>query len=353
VAVTRHWHGLKFLAVCLSFLAALVLTAAGLASPAGATTSSGAGTSPTYSRPGNVVRTLASCASSANRYGTITVCPRAAPVGATVTVYVTKCDGATIVFLGTLAYIGSGGGGDVVVGRVPRGPHGVFQSSFRVPATYLTGGNVNTAVPVARGGGYHLGSYPANECSVAFDVTGPAGTVTDLYQPFTGDRVDASLHVVAHYSGSCTEYQGPVDNRVDYRCFTAQVKRATVSWVFDPCFAAPSKSVAATLVCPTNPATNRVVEVAAKSIGEGSLTRLRALQPWAVQLANGQICQLVDAAWGGLGPYSCLGKALSGAPLLADCHMPAPTRPFWTAPCQQRLTLASPFKATALKAAWF
>jgi hypothetical protein len=72
----------------------------------------------------------------------------------------------------------------------------------------------------------------------------------------------------------------------------------------------------------------------------------RAIEPWAVQLADGQVCQLVEAAWAGLGPYSCRGLAAgNGQPdgpgaRAADCHVPDSAQPRWTALCQVNETPA-------------
>jgi hypothetical protein len=72
-----------------------------------------------------------------------------------------------------------------------------------------------------------------------------------------------------------------------------------------------------------------------------------ASRPWAVRLAGGQICVLVDAAWGGLGPFGCQPPGP-----LADCHMPAEGSPWWTVACQGQETESSPFADYRVETVW-
>lgn len=67
------------------------------------------------------------------------------------------------------------------------------------------------------------------------------------------------------------------------------------------------------------------------------------------ELGGHGVCVLVDAAWGALGPFSCR-QPMNGGP--ADCHIPTPGDPWWTAACQQRLQASSPFTAYRVATVW-
>ena len=51
---------------------------------------------------------------------------------------------------------------------------------------------------------------------------------------------------------------------------------------------------------------------------------------WAFQLAGGQACVLVNAAWDGLGPFSCSSSSPSSIP---NCHVPKRASPWWSVQC--------------------
>jgi hypothetical protein len=59
------------------------------------------------------------CSTHTSLYGTLTVCPGAAPAGAAVTISGKDCRGAALAFLGPLDYIGSGGGGALLPSQIP------------------------------------------------------------------------------------------------------------------------------------------------------------------------------------------------------------------------------------------
>lgn len=289
------------------------------------------------------------CASYASRYGQVQVCPPAAPVGGHVTLFVTGCRGATFAFLGPLAYIGSGGGGaDLPVARSRYGR--TYRVDFTVPSGYTTGGRVNQPVPVVAGDGYRLAAYPGGICSAPFTVTSPAGTTITVYDPFTaGGRVKASLRVVLRSSGRCYASVGAVDDLDYYRCFGTNVG------VLSPCFAGPrgTSDLPATLLCPGDPRSREVVVFSARSVVPPPAVPVGVMEPWEVELSTGQACRFVAAAWGGLGPYDCQVEAFSGAGAMADCHVPKPAAPFWTAECQADKTTSSPFEPEVVKEAWF
>jgi hypothetical protein len=68
-----------------------------------------------------------------------------------------------------------------------------------------------------------------------------------------------------------------------------------------------------------------------------------------MQLSNGEVCVLIDAAWGGLGPFSC--QSMTSSPP-ADCHVPMQAAPWWTAACQSQETNTSPFTTYRVDTVW-
>jgi hypothetical protein len=209
--------------------------------------------------------------------------------------------------------------------------------------------NVSTVSSVPRIG---PASTSPTSTTTAPSTTAPTTTVPNhlppppftqqvTYQPFTANGIDPALHVTQRLSGTCIhDHEGTRDY---YRCFANPS-----SAIYDPCFAGPH-GAADPLVCPRNPATVDVVELTATSVTSdppSSLTR-----PWAMQLSNGQVCQFVEAAWGGLGPYGC--ASTGGAQPVSDCREPVAAQPWWTTDCQDQLTDASPFVATRVVKVWY
>jgi len=93
-----------------------------------------------------------------------------------------------------------------------------------------------------------------------------------------------------------------------------------------------------------------VVELAVTSITSNEPPSAAKI-PWAMQLSGGQVCLLVSAAWGGLGPYAC--QASGNQESVADCHTPVAAQPLWTAACQAQETDASPFAASSVTKVWY
>jgi hypothetical protein len=131
------------------------------------------------------VSTLASPATG------LTVSPGSAAVGDTVTITSqTTCGAgassqAALAFLGPLAYVGPGGGGDGVM-TTPTGTG--FSASYRIPSSYAGGeqtGASGLTLPVAPGSGYEFASYPAAGCTIPFTVapsaSGMAGEFADTW----------------------------------------------------------------------------------------------------------------------------------------------------------------------------
>jgi Protein of unknown function (DUF4232) len=172
-------------------------------------------------------------------------------------------------------------------------------------------------------------------------IVGPAptssGNSTDVitYEPFTATGVSPTLHVISYSRGPA--------GRSLFRCFS------TSSEVFDPCFAGPH-STTAPLVCPTVPTSNDVVEFTVTAVTTDEPATPTEI-PWAIQLSSGQVCLLLSAAWGGLGPYAChVDQAIQSA---ADCHSPQPSQTRWTTACQAVETQASSFTSQDVTTVWF
>ena len=77
-----------------------------------------------------------------------------------------------------------------------------------------------------------------------------------------------------------------------------------------------------------------------------------ATQPWAMQLANGQACIFVSAAWStGLGPFAC-PSAAGSSPSEADCHPPRKSGIGFEASCQTSETASSTFRSVQVVKVW-
>ena len=171
-------------------------------------------------------------------------------------------------------------------------------------------------------------------------TTTAAGTEQITYQPFTAHgTVDPNLQIRARLTGTCVTGE----SSRSYRCFGS----GTTGGIYDPCFASPS-GAAEPLVCPTNPAVDDVVEFTATSLP--SAAPVTTTRPWAMQLADGQVCLFVSAAWSGLGPYGC---RTGTTPIWADCRPPQPSQPWWTTQCQYQQTQDSAFIPNRASRIWF
>jgi hypothetical protein len=205
--------------------------------------------------------------------------------------------------------------------------------------------NVSTVTTVPRIGPTTSPPRPSTTAPSRTTTTGlkivPAGTQEIQYQPFTANGIDPKLHVTQRLTGTCIRTQE--GSRNYYRCFANPS-----SGIYDPCFAGPH-GTAEPLVCPTNPETPDVVELTATSVTSDPPTTVT--RPWAMQLGSGRVCLFVSAAWGGLGPYSCVTGGI--AQPVADCHEPASAQPWWTAACQKQLTDASPFTSSRVVKLWY
>ena len=170
-----------------------------------------------------------------------------------------------------------------------------------------------------------------------------SGTQQITYDPFTTAGMNPSLHVTSQVTGTCIRYGRGTTGNVYFRCF------ATNGGIHDPCFAGP-RDTNAPLVCPTSPTSNDVVALTVTAVTSDEPPSPSVI-PWAMQLATGQVCLFVSAAWGGLGPYGC--DPGPSPQSVADCHTPESSRPWWTAGCQDQGTDASPFTSRDVVTVWF
>jgi hypothetical protein len=165
------------------------------------------------------------------------------------------------------------------------------------------------------------------------------GTRELTFEPFSAEGASSpALRVSKTVSGHCIA--AGVAGNSSYRCFAGNE-------IYDPCFARRGVSKGP-LLCTSNPAGSGVVRF---DVGTLLRTPREGSQesPWAIQISNGQVCVLVDAAWGGLGPFGCQPAA---AGTLADCHMPEKASPWWTTACQAQTTDSSPFSRYRVTAVW-
>jgi hypothetical protein len=109
-----------------------------------------------------------------------------------------------------------------------------------------------------------------------------------------------------------------------------------------------------------NPTTNDVTLWTATSVDTTGFVPATTKTPWAMQLSDGEICSLVNAAWSGLGPFGCSSSTGTGgtggtgaATGPADCRQPLASPTQWTAECQDQLTQASPFGVQPVAKIWF
>lgn len=157
-------------------------------------------------------------------------------------------------------------------------------------------------------------------------VLSPAGpgptTRVVTYEAFnTQGAVQPGLRVVASLPGDC--WAPGVAGTSSYRC-----ESSPGGQFYDPCFA-PSGATRGPVLCPDNPASHDLVQL--RVGGLPKLTGGPSARPWAVLLANRQVCVLIDAAWGSGGPFGCLASTRGP---FGDCHVPKLGTRWWTAACQ-------------------
>jgi hypothetical protein len=168
------------------------------------------------------------------------------------------------------------------------------------------------------------------------------GTRIIAYEPYSAKgTIDPTLRVTKTVTGSC-QAAGVAGNS-SFRCF-AQPS----STIYDPCFAPPGATTGP-LLCPSpDPASSGVIRFDVGPL-PSPLSGAPQARPWAMQLSSGEVCVLVNAAWGGLGPFGCQVTPIG---MVADCHVPQQSTPLWTAQCQLQQTDASPFTPYEVDTIW-
>lgn len=176
--------------------------------------------------------------------------------------------------------------------------------------------------------------------AIGLPAAGAAGgrTQVRVYDPVTNAGVLASgLKVTRHLHGTCSG--GGVAGGSSYRCI------ATSGGIEDPCFGAGPNGP---FYCPASPTGRDVSEVATASAAPATPIE-PAREVWAIELADGQVCKKVNAAWSGLGPMTC-SPVHVGA--VADCRLPVEGDPWWSASCQATLSATAPFTRHRVRAVW-
>ena len=164
---------------------------------------------------------------------------------------------------------------------------------------------------------------------VGFDPYSPGGTLLP------------SVQVTQKVSGTCLS--PGVAGTSSYRCFAQPGSR-----IYDPCFA-PPHAANGPLECIADPTSPDAVEFDVGAL-PAAPSGAPAARAWALQLSNGQVCVLVNAAWGGLGPFACPIPAAASS--IADCHAPQKAAPWWSAACQGQESTSSAFSAYRVLKVW-
>jgi len=172
--------------------------------------------------------------------------------------------------------------------------------------------------------------------------TTAAGTQEVGFDPYSAEgTILPSVQVTQKVSGTCVS--PGVAGTTSYRCFAQPSSR-----IYDPCFA-PPRATSGPLECFADPTSADAVEFDIGAL-PAAPSGAPATRPWAMQLSDGQVCVLVNAAWGGLGPFACPIPAATSS--LVDCHAPEEAVPWWSASCQPQETTTSPFAAVRVAKVW-
>ncbi len=264
-----------------------------------------------------------------------------------------------------------------------------------VPSPSRGGSTATTRTAPRTGGRAGRASSGTGSATTQQSRTAVDATRVVTFEPFTASGSLASpLHASGSATGTCID--AGVAGGASYRCFAS-----SPGGIFDPCFAGP-RGTSEPLACVTSPKDTNVVMLRATSIQDLVPVSLPP-RPWAIELAGGTVCTLVNAAWDGLGPFGCppvpaagpdsstsaaihgsgatgpgaagagatgtsttrAGQSLIGTATgtlgtaatasgatIADCHQPAPGSPWWTAACQAVQSTSSPFTAERVVVVW-
>jgi hypothetical protein len=220
----------------------------------------------------------------------------------------------------------------------------VFRRHVAVVAVLLLGAALSACggASAPQGGGGTTTTSPRTATTSAATSTTAPGTQEVGFDPFSPQGTIRPPWVVSHtVSGTCVA--SGVAGATSYRCFGQPQ-----AGIYDPCFAPPNAK-SGPLVCVADPTTTDVVQ-----FDTGTLPTAPAgvppTRPWAMRLPNGQVCVLVDAAWGGLGPFACPVPVATSP--VADCHVPTQGAPWWNAACQIQENASSPFVEVRITMLW-
>lgn len=205
-------------------------------------------------------------------------------------------------------------------------------------------------VLAACGGGSNPGSAGSTTTSVAVSTsTASASTTTTApgtqqvgFDPYSArGTISPEVNLVQKVTGTCVS--PGVAGTTSYRCFAHGS-----SMIYDPCFA-PPHATTGPLVCVADPTVDDDVEFDVGAL-PAAPSGAPSTRPWAMQLSDGQVCVLVNAAWGDLGPFACLSPGATNP--VADCHAPQPATPWWSAACQVQESTSSPFSSFQIDKVW-
>lgn len=157
----------------------------------------------------------------------------------------------------------------------------------------------------------------------------PPATSTQVltYDPYMATGALAPTVVVTKVLTANACVSTGIAGQGSYRCFTTPSPHI----IFDPCFAAPGQS-SGPVVCPIGDSLSDVVKITVATLP--AVTTLHpAERPWRIELSNGQVCKLLNAALGGAGPFFCDTPGP-----IDDCRTPVEATPTWSVACQPART---------------
>ena len=152
--------------------------------------------------------------------------------------------------------------------------------------------------PPARGAGSSTtGASQRTTTTKGGNAPSGHGTQEVGFDPYTPQgTVRATLQVTRRCRGRASHREWPAPRP------TAASPQPGSS-IYDPCFA-PAHATSGPLTCVAAP-----TDIDAVAFDVGALPSAPAgapaSRPWAMRLVSGQVCVLVAAAWGGLGPFAC------------------------------------------------
>jgi eukaryotic-like serine/threonine-protein kinase len=126
-----------------------------------------------------------------------------------------------------------------------------------------------------------------------------------IYAPWQSDGRLANFEVTATASGTCWEGSLAASGRSDaWRCSAGNL-------VLDPCFSNALQPTAPQLVCPDSLSAGTLFNLTAPRDPRYVNKDVPGVQPWAMALTTGQLCNVITGAAGAVGRlrinYACTG----------------------------------------------